>query len=742
MRIRSLLWAAAMLLLAAGALAEGTRLWTQSTYDEFEKGTASGVAIGSDGRLFLAPSFRALTTTPSTYLWAIASDAAGNVYAAAGAPARVYRITPGGATSVIFRPAELQVQAIVVAPDGVVYAATSPDGKVYRLEHEGTAAASAKAGPDVDPSWRSSVYFDPGTKYIWALALDARGRLYVGTGDHGQIFRVDAAGKGSVFFTSDEAHIRVLAFDHRGNLIAGSDGSGLVYRISPDGNAFVLYSAAKKEITALAVDAADNIYAAGVGDKRPSSEPAAMPPASRPALVPAPAPGATPAPAEAGQAVSAGASAQDMPTITITAPVTTLPAAPSGFTTEGGSEIYRIAADGTPQRIWASRDALVYALAFDAQGDLVVGTGNSGHIFAIRDSHEFADLVKASASQVLSFAAAPGGGLYAATSNLAKVFLLGAAPGGEGSYVSDTFDARIFSRWGRLQLRSHGLVDLYARSGNVDNPDRNWSAWQKVDLEKGAELDVPPARFVQWKAVLRPGAQPPVVESVGVNYRPNNVPPTLDNVAVQVGFRYATPPRLPGVNLASIVPMLSKDRDSVAVRWSASDADDDTLEFAIYYRGDSETQWKLLKDRLSDNYYTFDATALPDGGYKLKVVASDAPSHSPGEAMSASDQSPRFEIDNTPPVVEDLAAVPGSKGLHVTFRAADSFSPVKRAEYSLDGGDWQFIEPVGLLSDSKVENYDFTIAVPHDPDGEHSVVVRAYDRFDNLGSAKAIVRAR
>lgn len=759
MRIRSILMPAAMLLLAASVFAEGTRLWTQSSYDDFEKGTANGVAVASDGTLFLAPSFRALTTTPSTYLWSIASDAEGNVYAAAGSPARVYRIAPDGITSVIFQPAELQVQSVAVAPDGTVFAATSPDGKVYRLEHGKGQAKAGQSEGQVDPAWKASVYFDPNTKYIWDLALAPNGDLYVATGDHGQIFKVDKRGKGSVFFTSDEAHIRVLALDNSGNLIAGSDGSGLVYRIAPNGNAFVLYSADKKEITALAVDSKGNIYAAGVGDKK--TPPQRTPAAPGQMMLPAPAQTPMPGTAPAGDSAATPTATKNQPG-SISLPGAMVPMAGAPFAGAGGSEIYRIAVDGTPQRIWDSDDDLVYALAFDAQGDLVVGTGNTGHIFAIRNQHEFADLVKASANQVIAFAHAPNGGIYVGTSNLAKVFTLGAQPDAEGTFESDVFDAKIFSRWGRAEVRADGLVDLYARSGNVDNPDRNWSPWQKVDLAKGAALNVPSARFVQWRVALRPGLRPAAVQSIAVNYRPNNVPPVVDNVSVQVGYRYLAPPRQPGLDAANIVPVLNKDKSSVAVRWMGRDADDDDLEYAIYYRGDGESQWKLLKSKLSERFCTFDASALPDGGYTLKVVASDAPSNSPDEAMSSSDQSAHFEIDNTPPVVAELYAVAEGDHIQVTFHANDSYSPIKRAEYSVDGGDWQFIEPVGLLSDNVLENYDFTINLPPAPGEtgpapavrsatmvehaaattEHSVVVRVYDRFENMGSAKAVVRTR
>src|ERR1019366_4633243 len=136
---------------------------------------------------------------------------------------------------------------------------------------------SARTSVAVDSTYTASVFFNPRTKYIWALALDRQGQLYVGTGDRGEIFRVDRDGNGALFFQSDEAQIRALDFDNSGNLIAGTDGSGLIYRITPQGEAFVLYSAPKKEITALAVDGHGDIYAAGAGEKRSATPPLAPP---------------------------------------------------------------------------------------------------------------------------------------------------------------------------------------------------------------------------------------------------------------------------------------------------------------------------------------------------------------------------------------------------------------------------------------------------------------------------------
>ncbi len=744
-----------LIISSVAGLAEGTRTREQSRFDELTKGTTTGVAIRSIGGLQLAPSFKLLYTSPSTYIWSIASDDAGNLYAAAGSPARLYRVGSDGKASVIFEPQELQIQALVVDNSGVIYAATSPDGKVYRIEQQvPTRAKGEKPPATATPSWKSSLFFDPGTKYIWDLALDKQGNLYVATGDHGEIFRVTPSGEHSLFFKSDEAHIRVLAVDPKGNLIAGSDGSGLVYRISPNGDAFVLYSAPKKEITALAIDDAGNIYAAGVGEKRASSGQGSAGPVAIGAPIPVSGPGPT------GGGITLTPAAQGP-----AAPLMSFPAPGLGAT---GSEVYRIAADGSPLRIWTSQTDIVYALAFDDRGNLLAGTGNRGHIFAITGQDEFIDLVKAAATQVTAFAKAPGGGLYASTSNLGKLFLIGPSPETQGTYDSDVFDARNFSRWGRAQFRGIGNVQLFARSGNVDNPDRNWSAWMPIDLQRDARLTVPSARFIQWRAVLHAGNPAPRVDSVIVNYLPKNVAPEIDDVTVQPGFRIPQMPKQPNMDNPAPMPAPVRDRDSIAVKWSAHDDNDDDLVYSVYYRADGESRWLLLKDGVTDKYYSFDAGLLPDGGYTIKVVASDAPSHAPGDALSTDKQSSRFEVDTTPPAIQNMAATVEGDRIRLVFRAVDSFSPIKRAEYSVDAGDWQLVEPTDQISDNNVENYDFeiplggsdtsssaspappvakkkkTAATPPPTTGEvdHIIVVRAYDRFDNMGTAKAIIRAR
>ena len=208
-----------------------------------------------------------------------------------------------------------------------------------------------------------------------------------------------------------------------------------------------------------------------------------------------------------------------------------------------------------------------------------------------------------------------------------------------------------------------------------------------------------------------PAAQ---VDSVVLNYLPKNVAPEFDDVTVSVGARYQSAPRPPNVDSGQrpdAQPIAMHDRQSIGVKWTVRDPNDDQMVYSVYYRGDGQTRWLLLADDLSDKFYSLDASLLPDGGYTVKVVASDGPSHSPQEALTAERESDHFEVDTTPPQVEDVKASVQGSVLHVQFRAVDSFSPIKRAEYSVDAGDWHFVEPVGGLSDAKSETLRLQRAV-------------------------------
>jgi hypothetical protein len=741
---------AALLSSSLAGPAQGTKVWTVSHMEEWQKGRPQGVAMSSDGSLTAAPAATLAAATSSTYIWAIAGDQRGNVYAATGAPATVIRIASDGKTTTAFKTKDLAVQAMRVGPDGSIYAATLPSGKVYRLPANATEIDADQAtvvfdpakvdATNATPTHPDTAKKDAGPKYIWDLAFSPDGALYVATGAPAAIYRISqpaAAAHAERFFSSDEQHIRALLFERDGTLLAGSDGDGLVYRIGKDGKGFILFNAPKREVTALAESTDGKIYVATVGEKGKSSLP--------------------PLPVQGIAAITA--------TITIVTPGS-VQASNSNSLVPDGSEVFELdASSGAARKLWAPRDEVVYALRSTPQG-LLAATGNRGRIYRIQENGEFADIAHLDAAQVTSFAEAPAGGLYLATSNSGKLFRLGAS-NAEGSLQSEVQDAGAVARWGRAEVDGTGY-QLFARTGNVSNADRGWSEWKPVAAN--APLPVPQARFAQWKLVLKPDA---MVHAISLNYLPVNLAPVVDEVAVVPGARVnqqaqCQPPVQPiSINLpsasgnalnlqqdASAQPLQGiRDRSGVTARWSAHDDNGDELIFALYYRSAGEVNWQLLKDNLGDRYYSFDAAQLPDGAYQLKVVASDAPSHNPGEALTSERVSERFVLDTQSPTVEALTARLEGGKLHITAEAKDPSSPIARAEYSIDAGPWQFIEPVGKLSDSLTEKYDFQAPLstqqneqarvaklpPADP-AQHVVTLRIFDRYDNSATAKSVVR--
>jgi hypothetical protein len=181
---------------------------------------------------------------------------------------------------------------------------------------------------------------------------------------------------------------------------------------------------------------------------------------------------------------------------------------------------------------------------------------------------------------------------------------------------------------------------------------------------------------------------------------------------------------------------MTYQKGAIAARWAASDENGDSMSYTIEIRGENEKNWKTLKTGLHERYYSFDSTAFPDGDYRVRVTASDSPSNTPENALTGSEESDPFTIDNTPPAISDLTAT----GATVRWHATDALSTIYRAEYSLDGGDWTVVDPNGRLSDSKALQYTLTLKTL--APGEHTIAVRMSDENDNASVAKVVIPSR
>lgn len=733
---------AVMLALAASTRMQGasTATWEMNSYQDFLKGRFSGVSLDRDGRLHLAPKLSQVLASGEAAIWSLAEGSAGVVYAGTGHGGRVFRIDAGGQATEVWKSNEPEVFAVAFHA-GTLYAATSPDGRIYKIDNG-----------------KAAEFFDPHAKYIWSLAFAPDGSLFVGTGNQGKIYRVDASGQGEVYYDTGQSHVTSLAVDSEGRLLAGSEPNGILYRVTGPRKAFALYNASLPEIRALAQGKDGSLYAAAMGGSVTSR-----------VGVQSGAGGFGAAGSGSAAAVSVtvtdSASAQAGPDIKLkptAAPASSVAPAATGYSPivdvagVEKSAVYRIYPDNTVETLWSTKDENIYDLALIG-GEIFLATDVRGRVYRL-DADRKTTLVtqtgEGEATRLLPSAA----GLLAATGDAGKVLRIGPDLSANGWYETPVHDAGTVARWGRINWRSDGAGNLrfMTRTGNSARPDATWSDWSPVAGAGGNSVASPNARYLQWRLEME---GPVAVENVTVAYLPQNAPPAVRSIlvtgiasssssvkstasaastasySVTVTDTGETPS-----SLSSGTPSQTMNRPGgaqIQVSWQADDTDGDKLVYSLFFRGEGEQTWKLLKDNLTDNTYNLDGDALADGRYFFRVLASDRPSNPPNLARETDLISAPVLIDNTPPVVRVVSAKRQGATAEIDVEATDAASTLKRCEYSIDAGPWTLVEAADGITDSPRE--EFLIRPAGLSPGEHLIVIRVYDGAGNAALAKTLL---
>jgi sugar lactone lactonase YvrE len=739
-----------VLLSLSGSLqAVETAFWQVASFEEFLQGDLTGVSLSKEGELTLAPETTAVFTPEEALALSIAADREGNIYLGTGHQGKVFRLDRNLKSSMILKTQEPDIFAVTVGPEGAIYVGSSPEGKVYR----------------VAPDGKPKVFYEPRVKYIWALAFDRQGRLYVGTGDKGQILRVDPDGKGELFFDSKQTHIMCLTFDPQGNLLAGSVPNGLIYRINPQGRAFVLYQSSLPEIHDMITDSEGRIYAATLGGTggKGAQELFMAPttPAGGPATV-------TTITVTASDEASSSSQKRQTPPAEVQAAPSFNRATPSTLSPapyqmgQGKGSLVEILPDNSTETIWSSNNESIFGLAL-RNNRVMFSTDSGGRIFELdpaRDGQRMT-LLTETRETLATRLLLERGNLYAATSNVAKLFRIESSPGREGTYESPVKDTKFISQWGVIAWRGKTppgtTQDFYTRSGNSDKPDKTWSDWAGPYRDpNGSPIQSPAARYIQWKAVFKTtGSATPVLDDVTLTYLNQNLPPQIRSLNVSTAGERTSPTGTstgtgipPGTTITvgtsslgygtSTTPSGPPAKTPVTFSWQADDPNGDQLVYSLYLKATDEQEWHLLKDKLHQTNYTLEANILPDGKYEAKLVASDEEANPPLKARRAELESPPFWIDNTPPAVRVLRQTVADEGAEVRFQAEDSTSPLRSAEFSVDGKDWRDASADDGIVDSRRES--FTVRIPRLDPGEHIVALRAFDTSGNGGVGKAVVR--
>jgi hypothetical protein len=168
------------------------------------------------------------------------------------------------------------------------------------------------------------------------------------------------------------------------------------------------------------------------------------------------------------------------------------------------------------------------------------------------------------------------------------------------------------------------------------------------------------------------------------------------------------------------------------LQWRGSDPNGDELRYRVDVRAEGSESWLEIGKDLAATSFTWDTNALPDGRYRLRVTATDAPDNAVGDEQTSELTSEPFTVDNTPPAVTALEARGERGAARVSGRAEDGSSTLSRLEVSVDDGDWRLLPADGGLTDDRALGFDARL--PDLKPGEHTVSVRAVDRAGNTAT--------
>jgi hypothetical protein len=724
------------------ALAVTPQFWEDFSQSDLLQGRLDRVSLSSEGKLFLAPAYDLFFDTSQPYIFSMVRDKAGNIYVGTGIEGKVFKVDPSGKGALYFQSKELSIFSMALDSSDTLYVGTSPDGKVYKI-----------SGPN-----QASEFCDLDEKYIWAMVFDSANNLYIGTGASGVIYKVDKGGKKSAFYTCPDNNDVSLLMESNNNLLAGTSPGGLLIEITPDGKGFTLLDTPLEEVHAISADRFGTIYAvASASRDLPKTPQNKAKPASGSSAI------ASTATVTIESAISLAGKSEEAKAATI---------APTGEKSISfKSAVYAIARDGSSEVVYESNDQMAFDALVRDDGSLLIATGPKGRLLSI-DAAKQMTVVSDSPEEDLTRLLPAGDVTFVAGSNQGKIYRLQSQRAQSGAFESRTLDAKTVASWGKLSWRMAGAagtsVEISTRTGNTEKADRSWSSWSNPYSAAGQQISSPRARYLQWRAVFKrnsaaQASSPDALDQVQIAYLQQNLRPQVSRIEVlpsgielqkqsslALGIstftaqatapdgRSLNAPREHGRETQPLLPRQVLQPGAQSFTWKASDENQDSLEYSLFFKGEGESEWKLLEKKFTETFYTLNAASLPDGVYRMKVVASDAPSNPYNKFLVGELISEPFVIANTSPQVEMVGNKVNGKRIEAQYRVRVSAGNIATSEFSIDGGDWNLISPVDGIADSAQEEYKFT-TWDLSP-GEHLVGIRASDRNGNTGTAKLVVK--
>ncbi|MCX6583857.1 MAG: fibronectin type III domain-containing protein [Candidatus Aminicenantes bacterium] len=699
-------------------------------FEAFQKGKFSGVSLDSKGTLFLGPKIKAITGPGREYYLGLAAAENGDIYVGTGHQGSVFKVglpaaTPASSASTgagakksaadststaaaadedtvkeICRFDELDVYALLVKSNGDIFAGTSPDGKLYKIDKNQAKGNENEKGKNVKE------FFNPDEKYIWDIKEDKAGNIILATGNAGGIYRVNKDGVGDKIFTSEDTHIISLYIAKADVILAGSGDQGILYQVD-NTKARVLFDSPFEEIRGICQDKDGNIFFSATRDIKKQN---ILDNAEVEAFL--------------EKKKKKEQEEEEIPL--------------------EKSVLYCLRPDGVTETVWSSRTEYIYSVCYDQkENSVLIGAGNSGRVYRVQKDGSYTIIYESESAQVFKIEAM-NRGFTIITNNSAGVAGIEDAVNSRGDYFSEIYDLGIQSKLGKIywdaEIPAGTGVSLTIRTGNSNVPDAAWSKWSAPFTDsENSSIDAPGVRYFQVKAALNTTnpSSSPRLNNYRVYYVQANLRPQLKKIVIKKPVKpFASFSASPVMSMSAAAAAGGAGANPqepathyLTLQWEAGDPNKDKLKYNLYLKKTSDANWLLFKEDIAAARAILDTRLYEDGEYRLKVIADDSLANPPDMTETASLVSSPFLVDSTAPEMVNFSFQPGPHRRAV-FTVADKTSLVAGVFYSYDGELWFPVFPVDLIADSKSENYNFTLK-DMDAGKNKYIFIKVSDEFNN-----------
>jgi hypothetical protein len=295
--------------------------------------------------------------------------------------------------------------------------------------------------------------------------------------------------------------------------------------------------------------------------------------------------------------------------------------------------------------------------------------------------------------------------------------------GAEAVWTSKVLDAGLRARFGRMSWESTGAIDVSTRTGNTKEPDDTWSPWTR-DLAAPGLVASPPGRFFQVRARF---AKDPSAElsAFDVAFVTDNLRATVDEVKVRTQKEAGDEIRTSGG------PISKKPDSKLGLSWSIDNPDKDELRYRLQYRLVGTNTWYDLTRRdeiLTKESYDWDTATLPEGRYRVRVLATDELANPPDLVTRDDAESGVVLVDNTAPRIEGMRLV----NRRLQGVVVDGVGPIQRIEIALAGtDDWVPFFPTDGIFDEAREEIDIDVSL-FAASAPALLAVRVFDDANNF----------